>query len=283
MFGYILANPEQLDEAQQLRYRSCYCGLCHAIGREASQLCRLSLNYDMTFLVLLLSSLYEPDEAPGRGRCIVHPAKPRDYWITDATRYCADMNVTLAYYNSLDDWTDERSLPKLAQAQIFRRAARRAATQYPRQTEAVTRCLGVLSQLEQAKDYNPDAAANSFGELMGELFVWRESDYWSPTLRAMGQALGRFIYILDAVCDLDADLRKGHYNPLSARAATDSSPAAFRDDLILLIGDVTAAFERLPLVQDAPLLRNILYSGVWAKFLLAEKRHLKQENKGVQS
>lgn len=283
MFGYILANPDQLDEAQQQRYRSCYCGLCHAIGRNASQLSRLSLNYDMTFLVLLLSSLYEPDETANRGRCVVHPMKPRDFWVTDATDYCADMNVALAYYNCMDDWNDDKSLLKLAQAQIFRRAARSVSGRYPRQAKAITDCLTELSHLEQERRYDPDAAANSFGRLMGELFVWKDDDYWSPTLRRMGQALGRFIYILDAVCDLPGDLRRDQYNPLTARAGADSHPEVFQDDLFLLIGDVTAEFEALPLVQDAALLRNILYSGVWGKYQLAVKRRQTQDNKGVQT
>ena len=266
MFGYVIANPALLDEDQKRRYQACYCGLCHTIKAEFSSLCRLSLNYDMTFLVLLLSSLYEPEEDAGQRRCLIHPYKPRPYWRSDCTRYCAAMNVALAYYNCLDDWQDERRLDRLAEARLFRRACRTVEARYPRQAGAVSKCLRELSDLEQRGIPDPDRAANLFGALMGELFVLHPEDRWAPLLRTMGQALGRFVYILDAVMDLEEDLEKGRYNPLSAMAQDGRRLEDFQDDLSLLIGECADAFERLPLVQDAALLRNILYSGVWLRY-----------------
>ena len=269
MFGYIVANPELLSEEQRQRYRECYCGLCRAIGEECSSLSRVSLNYDMTFLVLLLSSLYEPEEQSGQKRCPVHPFVPQRYWYNEATRYCAAMNVALAAYNCLDDWHDDHSVPKLLEAQLFRGPAAAARRQYPRQIGAITDCLSELTALENRGIPDPDGTANCFGRLMGELFVWKEQDYWAPTLRAVGEGLGRYLYILDAAVDLPEDLRRGRYNPLSGLAAEGRTLPDFRDELSLLIGEWTEAFERLPLIQDAALLRNILYSGVWIRYAQA--------------
>ena len=266
MFGYVIANPEGLTEEQMQRYRACYCGLCHAIHQEFSSLSRLSLNYDMTFLVLLLTSLYEPLETNGCARCIAHPVKSHGYWISPYTRYCAAMNVALAYYNCLDDWLDDRNVVKLAQAQLFRSARRRTALEYPRQISAIQSSLRELAELEAAGVPNPDGTANAFAHLMGEMFVIDESDHWASTLRTVGAGLGRFIYILDAAVDLEADLKNRRYNPLSAMANEGKTLVDFRDYLTLLIGECTTAFEQLPLVQDAALLRNILYSGVWARY-----------------
>lgn len=280
MFGYIIANPELLGEEQRQRYRECYCGLCRAIGEECSSLSRVSLNYDMTFLVLLLSSLYEPGEHTGNKRCPVHPVSPQSYWYNDATRYCAAMNVALAAYNCLDDWHDDRNLLKLLEAQLFRSPAAAAAQRYPRQIHAITDGLAALTELENRGVPDPDGAANCFGRLMGEVFVWKENDHWAPTLRAVGEGLGRYIYILDAAVDLQEDLRHGRYNPLSDLAKGGRTLRDFREELSLLIGECTAAFEQLPLVQDVELLRNILYSGVWIRYAKALDKQETKDKKG---
>lgn len=280
MFGYVIANPALLSEEQKQRYQACYCGLCHTIKREFSSLSRLSLNYDMTFLVLLLSSLYEPKETDGQSRCIVHPCKPQAYWYNEQTRYCAAMNVALAYYNCLDDWQDDRRLDRLAEAQIFRGACRDVASRYPRQTEAITTCLSALSELEQSGTPDPDRAANLFGTLMGALFVPDPADHWAPLLQTVGEGLGRFIYILDAAVDLEEDLRRNRYNPLSDMAKAGRQLEDFHDDLNLLIGECADAFERLPLVQDVDLLRNILYSGIWLPYNQALDKQTKKTTEG---
>lgn len=96
MFGYLAAAPEKLTEEQFARYRAGYCGLCRCLKERNGQLSRLTLNYDMTFLVLLLGSLYEPEERSGESLCLVHPREKRPWFISEATEYAADMNLALA-------------------------------------------------------------------------------------------------------------------------------------------------------------------------------------------
>ena len=123
-----------------------------------------------------------------------------------------------------------------------------------------------LSAIEQADTGDPDAAANCFGRLMGELFVTDE--LWDARLRPFGEALGRFIYLLDAVIDLPEDLRHGRYNPLR----TLPQDADLHALLTMLLGECSMAFEALPVLQDVELLRNILYSGVWLRYEAAMKK-----------
>lgn len=270
MFGYVAADRAALTEAQMQRYRGCYCGLCRAIGRSYGLVQRAALNYDMTFLVLLLSSLYEPVEQAGEGRCAVHPFQRHGFWQTAATDYGAAMNIALAYYSCVDNWRDDRSVASFFESRLFRSSALAVLDAYPRQAAAVEACLNTLDEIEAAGLQEPDLGANAFGALMGELFLWKE-DRWSPLLRQMGQALGRFIYLMDAVLDLPADQKKGRYNPLTQLAAEGRSREDFQPMLTLLIGECTEAFELLPLVQDVDLLRNILYSGVWTRYYMAAK------------
>ena len=111
MFGYLVAEPGLLTEAEYARYRGCYCGLCRAIKDRWGQLARLSLTYDMSFLCLLFGSLYEPEETAGEGKCLPHPIEARAWWKSEFTDYAADMNVALAYLKCLDDWEDDGNPP----------------------------------------------------------------------------------------------------------------------------------------------------------------------------
>jgi len=266
MFGYVIANLSELEPEQRRRYRSVYCAICDDIRTRHGSLCRLALTYDMTFLALLLNGLYEPEERETELRCVVHPVKKHPAAFSPYTGYAADMNVALAYYNCMDDWQDERNAVSLAKAKVLKGETDALEGTFPRQMNAVKSCIRLLSQVEERRDPNPDAGANLFGALMGELFVFRE-DRWAPTLRELGMALGKFIYLMDACLDLKKDARRGVYNPIAALPDLDRETS-----LTLLISDCAAAFEKLPVVQDAELLRNILYSGVWTRYRMAEEK-----------
>ena len=261
MFGFVTANLKELSRQQRDRYGAVYCGICRQIRQRSSQLSRLGLSYDMAFLALLLMSLYEPEEQRGNRACLLHPCRKRGWIDNEYVRYAADMNVALAYYNALDDWQDEKSLQAGVQARIFGKNISRLEKEYPRQCGAISECIRELRQLEDANCPNPDEPAGCFGRLMGELLVYRE-DIWAPTLRKMGMALGRFIYLADAAEDYHRDQRKKQYNPFLAME-TGEDWQRWESYLVLTMGSCAEEFERLPLVQDKDLLDNILYSGVW--------------------
>ena len=128
---------------------------------------------------------------------------------------------------------------------------------------------------ERRNDENLDAAANLTGELLAELFVFKK-DVYERDLREMGFYLGKFIYLCDCFEDIEQDIKKKNYNPLIAR----SSRADFEQESRQMLEDMMAracrAFECLPLIDDAPIMRNILYSGIWLRFeSAAEKRKAK--------
>ncbi len=265
MFGYLVAAPGDLTAEEYARYRACYCGLCRSIEQRHGQLARMSLTYDMTFLVLLLNSLYEPEEIAGDDRCPVHPLKPRAWWSSEITAYAADMNVALAYLKCLDDWEDDGRMGALAEAKLLQASYERIQSRYPRQCGVIRECLDVLHALEQARSEDADAAADSFGRLMAEILVYRE-DRWSKTLRALGTSLGRFLYVMDACMDLDGDTLRNRYNPFRRYYGLRSNEQRFRDILKMILGEGLLAFDRLPLVQDVGIMKNVLCAGLWAQF-----------------
>ena len=269
MFGYVTASLRELTKEQQQRYGAVYCGICRRIQNQSGNLARLGLSYDMAFLALLLMSLYEPEERKGRNACLLHPITRRDWLDSPYIRYAADMNVALAYYNCLDDWQDDGKKAAKRMAAVYEKQLPEIAERWPRQCQAIRRGIEALSALEKENCPNPDEPAGAFGELMGELLVVQE-DLWAPTLRQMGSALGRFIYLLDAQLDYDKDRKKKKYNPFLARGEKKDWKK-WEEYLVLIMGRCTAEFEKLPLVQDKALLDNILYSGVWVNYRRGRK------------
>ena len=79
MFGYVSPVLSVLTEEQKNRYHEFYCGVCHALRVRHGQTGRVSLSNDMTFLAMLLSSLYEPEYSRSVSRCAIHPLKKHDY------------------------------------------------------------------------------------------------------------------------------------------------------------------------------------------------------------
>lgn len=264
MFGYVTASWKELDQLQKDRYSSIYCGICHRIRTQSGNGARLGLSYDMAFLAGLLMSLYEPEETVEKNACLIHPIRKRDWVDNPFIRYAADMNVALSYYNAMDDWLDDGKISAKLLAEVFGKHLPEITLRYPRQCESIRSCIAELSRLEKENCGNPDAPAAAFGCLMAELFVWQE-DLWAPALRRMGNALGRFIYLLDAALDYRKDRKNGKYNPYIAMGLQEDWNR-WEDYLVLTMARCTEAYEMLPLVQDKALLDNILYSGVWVNY-----------------
>ncbi len=280
MFGYVVANADIMTQEEKSRYKSAYCGLCRALSERYGHSGRMTLTYDMTFLVLVLSSLYEPEETPGEERCVPHPFKKHPYFLSEITAYAADMNVALAYLKLMDDWKDDKNLLRLWQAKRLQGKYKRIAKLYPRQCGEMERCLSKLSEFENSGEQLPDTGAKLFGELMAEIFVYKQ-DRWELPLRAMAHELGEFIYIMDAVVDLDKDIKAKRFNPLLGMKNSGIGDEQFKEILTMLIGDCTMEFDKLPLVENVSIMRNILCSGVWTKyeFEMARKARKKGETR----
>ena len=322
MFGYVVVNKPELKFREFDVYRAYYCGLCHSLSKRHGLSGQLTLSYDMTFLVILLSSLYEPEHSVTSKRCIVHPIKRQNIISSEFTDYVADMNVILSYFKCLDDWHDDRSVLKLAYSKLLKKgsigknlnnvhatsdstddgsvAATQpsavddgsvAATQpnsdsnnqnsyftddsghlhispdysYKNKIEAISSLLDELGTREKMNETNVDVVAGLFGRIMQILFVPFE-DIYAKGLGRMGFYLGKFIYIMDAFDDVEDDVKKGHYNVFSNCYTDPDFETHVKDMLTMMMAECSDAFEMLPAVDNADILRNILYSGVWNSY-----------------
>lgn len=296
MFGYVTINKGELSEEEFERFHSYYCGLCRVLREKYKRRGQLLLNYDMTFLSVLLTSLYECETRTETIRCIPNGAKRHEVRINEMTEYAADMNIALTYHKCRDSWSDEHSHSQRMIAKMLEGGYEQLKDRYPRQLGVMERELGLLAEVEQRQgknlwaeelkkcneswktraqnhlltapkegDADIDSAANCFGRLTAEVFVYRE-DEWKDTLREMGFYLGKFIYLLDAYDDLEKDRKKGNYNPLVPLADREDFENLCRQILVMTMADCSRKFEMLPLLEETAILRNIIYSGVWTKY-----------------
>lgn len=273
MFGFILPNIESLEDEEKKRYRAAYCGVCRSLKQRYGQLPRVMVSFDMTFLALVLGSLYEPQETKGAARCPLHPAKPQAFAQSEYSNYAADLSVAFAYHKLLDDWHDDHTIKSRAAAFALAGAYRKAKKRIPQECRAIEEALAEIQDmekqlLEQNESLPLDAPANRFGLLLGDIFAYK-NDFWVTDLRRFGARLGKFVYVMDAAMDLEEDLRTGSYNPFKYM---DHDPQALRDNLEYLAASMTEVFERLPLERDLHLLRSVLYAGVWQRFEAKENK-----------
>ncbi|MEC4294760.1 DUF5685 family protein [Adlercreutzia shanghongiae] len=263
MFGFVVASASSLSDEEKARYQAVYCGLCRALGERYGQAARAALTYDLTFFVLLCDSLHEPAESTGEAHCVTHPVKMMPYAHSSWTDYASDLSVALAYHKCLDDIADDGSLTARAGRAALAGAYAQAEARISEQCAAIEQSMARIRELEKSREEpSPDAAANEFGQLLDELFAHNQG-FWAESMRAFGNALGRFVYLMDAAVDCAADERTGSYNPF---VLLDSPPEAMEQTLQLVAAEAAAAFERLPLEQDLHLLRSVLYEGIWIQF-----------------
>lgn len=280
MFGYININQKIMTEENKKAYQAYYCGLCRRLKSNCGTKGQVLLDYDMTFLVVLLTGLYELSNESAEITCALHPTKRRTVWTNEATDYAADMNVILAYHNLIDDWKDDKAYSKKAFAKMLDKDYTRIMQKYPRQVKAIEEYIRRTEEVERARETNLDAVAGLTGEMLGEVFCWKE-DEWAEEMRTLGFYMGKFIYIMDAYEDYAVDMRKGAYNPLvyMNREKDQDLDTLVRLLLTSMMAECAKSFERLPILLHADILRNVLYSGVWSKYEYLQLKKRKTEEK----
>ena len=126
MFGYVtIDKPELKGKKSFYRYKSYYCGLCRTLKEEYGFRGRMTLSYDMAFLVLFLTSLYEVPTKELQSHCPLHPVKKIPMLQNEISEYGAKMNILLVYFKCEDDWKDDKSLKRNYRYASFQKEGKR--------------------------------------------------------------------------------------------------------------------------------------------------------------
>ncbi len=271
MFGYVRPPLGQLPEEEQARFRAVYCGLCRTLGKRYGLAARFILNYDFTFLAILLSDGQER-EAPCV-RCPAHPLKKRACCPPDgAMELAADESVILAYWQLRDGVADHDWLHGLkyrSVSKVLEPAYRKAAAARPAFDESTRRQLRQLSELETEDCASMDRAADAFAALLAGAAKEVDDPVRQRVLEQLLYHLGRWIYLVDAADDLKKDARSGNYNPVALRyglkdgAWTPESRHDFAQTLDHSIHMMATAFELWDFGCWRTILESTFYTGLF--------------------
>lgn len=266
MFGYVRVNKMELTFREFDTYKGYYCGLCKHLRSNHGQVSRLSLNYDITFLILLLTSLYRPKSIVTQEGCIANPIKKKPIIINEITEYAASMNVLLTYYKLEDNYKDDKGIKDILAYYIYKGKLKKAYEKYPEKANYIKEQLDKLHILEENKSTNIDEVSNTFGNIMGEIFTYKKDEY-EDELRTIGFNIGKYIYILDAYEDLEKDIKKNRYNPFKDYSEREDELRIRVDKLISLsLGFMTRAIDKLDIKYNTNIIDNIVYSGVYLRY-----------------
>ena len=279
MFGYVIVNKAEMKFKEFDIYHSYYCGLCQKLKEKYGAAGQIALRYDMTFLLMLLSGLYEPETVQFGCKCIAHPFEKHTARSNYFTEYMADMNVLFAYYKCQDDWEDERKLHKLLYGKALEGKTRKAREIYLDKYRKIDLLMHDLTEAEKSGKADIDTMAGLFGQIMARIVVCKE-DEWTENLARFAFYLGKFIYLMDAYEDVEEDIRKGTYNPLKKLYHNPDFEEECRTILTMMMSECCKEFEQLPILENVEILRNVLYSGVWCRYEAVREKRSKVKEKG---
>src|SRR5665648_338218 len=300
MLGYITPDKPELKVREYEMYSAYYCGICKAIKRRHGEIPRLVLSYDSVLLAMILSAVYDLEKGVVQGysqggyssqtgydaeenypagstvkleRCIIHPVKKRAIVYNDsAIDYAADMLVALAYYKFKDDWTDEKKVLGALGMAAFNNLHRKITGMYPETCGIINKSIAKLSELEKENCQSMDEAAEPFAQLMKAVFSGaplktepvNEAELKS-LLGEIGYNIGKWVYLIDAVDDLEKDLEKNRYNPLKGIKDDENYKSRVEFSLICTLENASLALKKLGMEKNKGIIENIIYFGLFKK------------------
>ena len=283
MFGFTTVNKPEMKFKEYDLYHSYYCGLCTVLKKKYGLTGEFTLSYDGAFLSALLSDLYDAKEEVKGRRCGVHPGVKHVIRVSDVTEYAADMNILMAMYKCRDDWNDEKRISAKLLADLLKSKTGKTRAQYAEKSEIIKKALSDMDEIEKKNVPDPEGMAELFGKCMAEVYAYK-NDEWEKYLRTFGDELGRAIYLMDAFIDIENDEKKKQYNPFSDIKDRDDFEGLARDMITAHLQEACIAFEKMPLIENVSILRNVLYSGIWIRFNIASgKRNPVHKTEDVQS
>ncbi|MBP1744070.1 MAG: hypothetical protein H6Q58_1048 [Firmicutes bacterium] len=264
------------------KFRSYYCGLCKSIKKNIGNLPRFTLNYDMTFLAVLLDSLSGDRTSYDRQICMAHPSKKKVVIVdNEAIKYAAYFNTILSYYKLMDNYSDDSSMKSWLLKSVLEPYMKNYPAWILAKKGEVEKKLDGLSAMEASPSgITIDEICQPFADLTGYILSEysqenREELYW------LGYNLGKWIYVIDAYDDLQKDMKEKKFNAIEAVLnKNELSYEEFNDEVGSRIDFLLTTCARqcleclgmLPLKKNEELLHNILQYGLMEKIDKVFKR-----------
>ena len=212
MFGYVRTDTPYLYIKDETLYKAVYCGLCKGIGEACGQAARMGLSYDITFLSVILHNILGLDVKIEKSHCLAHCIRAKLMAETDdLTRKLGALNTALVYYKYTDDIADgDKGRGKRL---WFKSGFKRVKRDYPEIEKIVREHLAEQEKTEKAKTDSLDRAADATANMLAAFSDYALGEKATAATRQLFYAVGKWIYLIDALDDYDKDKKKGAYNP----------------------------------------------------------------------
>lgn len=266
VFGYIKISKGELKIKEYDTYKAVYCSLCKRLGKNYGVLSRLTLSYDFTFLALVNMSLKENCTGYKVGRCAFNPLKKCNYCKdTDFLEMPGAAAMIMLYYKILDNIADEKGFKRLGYRfvlPIYKRAYKKAQKAFPQIDGIVGEYISEQTRLEGEKTSDLDTICHPTAKALSAILeLCSEDPNEKRILNRIGYCLGKYIYLMDAICDAEDDLKHGSYNIINLLPEENLKERIERQ-IYYCINESCAAFELLPVKRYKPILGNIIYLGL---------------------
>ncbi|MBP1559051.1 MAG: hypothetical protein J6B40_05725 [Oscillospiraceae bacterium] len=293
MFGYVRTFDSELKIGEFRAYKAIYCGLCKQLGRSFGLFARMTLSYDFTFLAALAMAVAEEEPAFEAQGCMCNPIKKTPCCLENkALCDAADCAMILLWEKLKDDLQDSGFVKKLG-VRLLRPFARRpyrlAAARRPELARMAQEYTAAQNALEKAGCADVDQAAEPTAKLLSALLEELSRDEKQRrVLGRTGYLLGRFIYLCDALDDLEDDQKAGGYNPFLLRnAAKGMTAEEIRQDakgsLYLTVSELGLCCDLLQLQRFAGIINNVLCLGLKGSVdqIMERKKQRERKELGV--
>lgn len=215
MLGYVRYDLPNLFVKDLTLYKALYCGLCKGIASSCGQMARVGLSYDVAFLSALLHNLAGQDVKITPQNCFEHAVRKRPIAEADGlTKELGALNVLLCYFKLTDDIADGEG--GRGRRLWFKRGYRRAKRDYPGLVSLVEEYMAEQAAAERAHVSSLDMAADPSAKMMRSLSRRFLGEKAGESTDELFYALGKWVYLIDALDDIDKDRKKGNYNPFLA-------------------------------------------------------------------
>ena len=267
MFGYVRPLKAELRVRELEEYKAVYCGLCRAMGKRYGLLARFTLNYDFTFLAMVLACGPEPCSFK-QCRCPAHPLRKQKMCMEmPGLETAADESLILSWHKLRDDAADDgfwRGLPARLASVALKPAYKKAAAARPEFDRIVRQCLDELHGMERERCSSLDRPADAFARILQAAAPATGDAARDRAVEQLLYHVGRWIYLVDAWDDREENARTGNYNPVLERFA--QRPEEFEQDMrVTLLHSRNLAASAYGLAQSERwdgILSNILYLGL---------------------
>ncbi len=284
MFGYVCINKAEMKLKDYEAYKAVYCSLCKQLGKEYSFLTRFLLNYDCTFFALLIMSNSKECICFKKGRCKFNPLKTCRYCTTgeEALSKAAALLVSMSYYKIIDNIRDGGFFEKVGCTIVkpfFTSWIKKARRKYPHYVASCEKMYTDQIIAEEASA-SIDEAAEPTANLLKTLFSQEAYNLEIvPAYEQFGYHLGKWIYLMDAACDIDSDIKHKSFNPIYNKLQKNQIESAEYSDNILSqsLYLLTSAYRLIDKKRFADILDNIVLLGLAKK----QKELLFSERKSI--